>query len=146
MVAVIAQHKDPVLDGVGEVVLRQPQFAQGTEHSVALHAAQLAFFDLLTARQHGIVQRHRDKVVLLQILCAGDNLQRFTCADVDLADPEVVGIRMPFQLEHLPNHDVFNLAAFFFPALYFRAAHGDRFGECPHRHFIERYKFFQPSH
>ena len=41
-------------------------------------------------------------------------------------------------LEHLANHDVFNLAAFYFLALHLGAAHGHRFGECSHGHFIER--------
>ena len=95
-VAVVAQNKDAILNRIGEVVRGQPQLAERAEHPIAWHAAQLALFDLLTAMDGGVIQRHGDKIALLQILRAGDDLQRLLLPRIHLADPEVIGIRMPF--------------------------------------------------
>ena len=37
---------------------------------------------------------HGDKVALVHVLRAGDDLHGLACADVDLADPHVVGVRV----------------------------------------------------
>ena len=56
------------------------------------HAAQLALCDVHAAGQLGIVLGHGDKVALMHVLRAGDDLHGLARADVDLADPHVVGV------------------------------------------------------
>ena len=96
-IAVIAQNKDAILNCIGKIVRGQPQLAQRAEHAVARHATQLALFDLLAAVHCGMIQRDGDKIALLQILRAGDDLEGVPLPRVDLADPEMIGIRVLFQ-------------------------------------------------
>ena len=96
-IAVIAQNKDAILNCIGKIVRGQPQLAQRAEHAVARHATQLALFDLLATVHCGMIQRDGDKIALLQILRAGDDLEGVPLPRVDLADPEMIGIRVLFQ-------------------------------------------------
>ena len=101
-VAVVAEYKNAVFNRIGEVMRRQTQLAQRAEHAAAFHTAQFARADLLAAGHDGVVERDRHNVAGLEILCAGDDLERFA-AHVDLTHPQVVGIRVTFEREHLTD-------------------------------------------
>ena len=102
----------------------KPQLPQRAEHAVARHAAQLALFDLLAAVHCGMIQRDGDKIALLQILRAGNDLEGFPLPRVDLADPEVVGIRVLFERQQFADHDIGQIRPFFFIPLHLGAGEG----------------------
>ena len=113
----IVQDPDAIEDGVGEVAQGQTQLFQAAEHAVGLDAAQLALGDVDAAGQPGVVHGHGDHVALLDILCAGDDLDGLVLADVDLADPHVVGVLVADDLGDLADDDVLDLSVHTLPGL-----------------------------
>ena len=87
------------------------QLAAAAEHALGQHAAQLAGFDFLAAGQLRAVEADGNDFAAVQILRAGYDLQRPLAAHVDLADPEVIGIRVALQREHAAGDDVVNFGA-----------------------------------
>src|SRR6476469_537767 len=61
-------------------VLRQSQLARATEHSLRLHAAELARFDLEIAHEYRARQRERNFVADLVILRAANDLALLAAA------------------------------------------------------------------
>ena len=105
----VVQNPDAVLVCVRHIVLRQTQLLERAEHAAGLHAAELALRDMHAAGEPGIVLRHGHKVALVDVLRAGHDLDGLLRADVDHADPHVVGIFMPRHREHLADDDIFDL-------------------------------------
>ena len=142
----LSEDENAVLHRRGEVVGGKVQLAQRAEHTVALHAPELALFNLHAAGQSGIVQGCRHHVAGLQVLGAGDNLDILAAAHVHLADPQVVGVGVTLHGFHPGHHHIADFAALDFIAFHLGAAHGNRFGKAPHGHFIQGDKVFQPFH
>ena len=67
---------------------------KGTKHTVALHAAQLALFNFNPARQSRTVECNRDDRASKDVVSAGNNLDGISLADVELADDQLVRIRV----------------------------------------------------
>ena len=70
----------------------QTKLAERAEHTVAFNAAQLAFFNVLTAVNIGIVHCNGNNVAGFEVLCAGNNLNVLVFADVYRTNPHMVGI------------------------------------------------------
>ena len=117
--AVFPQNENAVFDGVGKIVFRQSQFGKGAEHTVAFNASELAFDNMLSALNIGIVQRNGDKVAHAQVLRAGNNLQIFSLSGVNHADPHMIGIRMTRQRKNFTDNNVFQIFSFVGDALDF---------------------------
>lgn len=86
------------------------------EHIMPLDGTpqQLALGDLHAARQGGLVQADRADLAngrRRYIGCAGDDLHRLLLADIELADLQMVGIRVIDNLEDLAGHNVVDLRA-----------------------------------
>ena len=144
--AVLLDEEDAVLDGVREVAFGQAQLTQRAEHAVGHHASELALGDLDAVWQLGFVQGHRHDVACMDVGRASHNLHRLPLADIQLADHQMVGVRVLFHRQNLADHYVFDLIKFGFPAFYLRAGHTHCFGEIPHRDFPNIDIIFQPSH
>ena len=124
--AVLFEDENAVLDRVREVALLKPQLAERAEHALAELAAQLAGADLLAAGQRAAVERDGDEIADVDVLRAGDDLELALAADVDLADPHVVGVRVALHGDHTPDDNAGNFAAGDLPALYLGAGQGHR--------------------
>ena len=107
----LLQDEDAVLDGIGIVVGVETELAEGAEHTLARHAAQLAGTDLLAAGERGAVQRHGDHVADGDVLRAGDDGELMLLSRVDRADPQVIGVGVPFHGKDAPDRDVFDALA-----------------------------------
>ena len=92
--AVLLDEEDAVLDGIGKVVLGQTQLAQRAQHAIALHATELALFNVNTAGQVSADHCHRHQYALDNVLCAGDDLDGNAAAHVYLTHLQVVGVFM----------------------------------------------------
>ena len=102
--AVLLNEEDTVLDGVREVAFGQAQLTQRAEHTVGHHASELALGDLDAVWQLGFVQGHRHDVACMDVGGAGHNLHRLLLADIQLADHQMVGVRMLFHRQNLADH------------------------------------------
>ena len=108
------QEQDAVLARIRHAAVGQAEFLERAHHAVGRHAAQLALGDLHTARQGGLVQADRADLAngrRRYIGCAGDDLHRLLLADIELADLQMVGIRVIDNLEDLAGHNVVDLRA-----------------------------------
>ena len=95
--------------GIGEVPLIQAQLVEAAHHAVGLHAPEHILLDLFAAGEGGVVQGHRHHVPHVDVPGAGDDLDGGTLANVQLADPHVVGIRVALHGEDGAHHDVGDL-------------------------------------
>ena len=121
------QEQNAVLAGVGHAAVRQSQLLERAHHAVGDFAAQLALGDFHTAGQRGLVQRDRADFahrVGGHVGRTGDDLDGFALPHVDLANLEVVGVRMIDDRQHLAGHDVFDLCAEVVDLLDLGAGHG----------------------
>ena len=108
------QEQDAVLARIRYAAVGQTQLLERAHHAVGRHAAQLALGDLHAARQGGLVQADRADLAngrRRYIGCAGDDLHRLLLADIELADLQMVGIRVIDNLEDLAGHNVVDLRA-----------------------------------
>ena len=108
------QEQDAVLARIRHAAVGQTEFLERAHHAVGRHAAQLALGDLHAARQGGLVQADRADLAngrRRYIGCAGDDLHRLLLADIELADLQMVGIRVIDNLEDLAGHNVVDLRA-----------------------------------
>ena len=127
--AVVAEDEDTILDGVGEVVDRDAQFGDGAHHALRDFTAHLALGDLGASGDHGVVERDGDVIAFRQVLRGRDDLERCIAPDIDLADPELVGVLMFFQGQQVTDDDVLQLFAFLLVGLDLGTGDGDRFRE-----------------
>ena len=105
----------------------QAQLLERAHHAVGDLAAQLASGDLDPAGQGGLVQRDRADLTHRiggHVGRAGDDLDRLALPHVELADFEMVGVRMVNDRQHLAGHDVFDLRAEVENLLDLGAGHG----------------------
>ena len=108
------QEQDAVLARIRYAAVGQTQLLERAHHAVGRHAAQLALGDLHAARQGGLVQADRADLAngrRRYIGCAGDDLHRLLLADIELADLQMVGVRVIDNLEDLAGHNVVDLRA-----------------------------------
>ena len=108
------QEQDAVLARIRYAAVGQTQLLERAHHAVGRHAAQLALGDLHAARQGGLVQADRADLAngcRRYIGCAGDDLHRLLLADIELADLQMVGIRVIDNLEDLAGNNVVDLRA-----------------------------------
>ena len=106
------QEKDAVFARIRYAAVGQTQLLERAHHAVGRHAAQLALGDLHAARQGGLVQADRADLAngrRRYIGCAGDDLHRLLLADIELADLQMVGIRVIDNLEDLAGHNIVDL-------------------------------------
>ena len=124
--AVLFEDENAVLDRVGEVALLEPKLAERAEHALAELAAQLAGMDLLAAGQRAAVERDGDEIAGRDVLRAGDDLELPLAADVDPADPHMVGVGVALHGNHAADDNALYPAAGDLPALHLGAGHGHR--------------------
>ena len=125
----LAENADTVLDRLGHIVRGQPQLADGAEHTVRLHAAELAGLDVYAAGQGRICLGDRNHRALENILRAGHNLHRLARTDVDRADLQVVGVFVLFNGQNPSDDDIFDVGAEHGVALDLRAGVGHAVAE-----------------
>ncbi len=78
----------------------EAQLDRAAQHAVAHHAADLRALDPPIAGQHRADQCRRDELANLEILGAAHDLDRpVVAADVDLGEPEGVGVRMALDVD-----------------------------------------------
>ena len=91
------------------VVGTDAEFVLGTDHTVALHAADLGFLDF----ERGTVGRgqvradgrHQHLLAGSHVGRAANHLQQLRLADVEFRNVQVVGIGMLYALHHFGDHD-----------------------------------------
>ena len=121
------QEQDTVLARIGHAAVRQAELLERAHHAVGRHAAQLALGDLDPAGQGGLVQRDRADLADRfgrHVGRAGDDLDGLFLAHIELADFEMVGVRMVDDGQDLAGHDVFDLRAEVVDLLDLGAGHG----------------------
>ena len=126
---IIAKDGGGLYLAVGVVVRRQPQLLERAEHTVRLHAAQLAARDLRPVGEKGVMQRRGHKVAHVDVPRACADLHGFFPARVYLRHEHMVRVGVPFYREDAPDFDVFDLAAQILRDLYLRAGDGHRLAE-----------------
>ena len=112
------------------------------EHPFGDLAADLAFFELGAIGHHGAGRRQRGPHVLVDVGRAADDTQGLGRADVDLAEPELVGPRMGGDVEDPADRDGVEVFEGFFHPFHFKACHGEGVIEFRdgHVHVDERLK------
>ena len=120
---VLSENEDAVLDRLGHIVECEIQFCDRAEHSVRLNAAELACLDGNVTRKMRNGDSRGDDVALVDVLRARDDLSH-RLSDVDLTDPEVVGVGVALHFENLCNDHVADILAENLVALYLRARVG----------------------
>ena len=121
------QEQDAVLAGIRYAAVAQAEFLERAHHAVGRHAAQLSLGDLYAAGQGGLVQADRADLAngrRRYIGCASDDLRRLLLADIELADLQMVGVRMVDNGQDLAGHNVFDLCAEVVDLLDLGAGHG----------------------
>ena len=108
---------------------RDAQFGDGAHHALRDFTAHLALGDLGAAGDHGVVERDGDVIAFRQVLRGRDDLERCIAPDIDLADPEFVGVLMFFQGKQVTDDDVLELFAFLLVGFDLGTGDGDRFRE-----------------
>ena len=88
------------------VVVAEPQLTRRAVHAARLDAAQLGLLDGHAVGQRRADERDRHLVAGLEVLRAAHDLQRLLAADVDLGDPELVGLGVLRLLDDLTDDDV----------------------------------------
>ena len=107
----VTENEDAVLDGIGHIVKSKIQLGDGAEHTVRLHATELAVLDGDVAGElcHGDGGGYDS--TLKYVLCARNNLGGLAATDVHLADPQVVGVGVAFHGNDPGDHHVLNVRA-----------------------------------
>ena len=114
---------------IGKVPGIQAQLTEAAQHPVRLHTTELALFDLLAARQAGLVQGHRDQVAHMDVPGPGDDLDRLGLSNFDLADPHVVGVGVTFHGQDLSYHYIGDFPAQVVSQFHLRAGQGHGLGK-----------------
>ena len=93
---------------------RQTKLTERAKHTVAFNPTKLALGDFLSAVNHGMIHRNRYNVADFEILCPGNNLNIFVLADIDHADPHMVGIGVTFKAFDSARDNIVKLTTLFF--------------------------------
>lgn len=99
------------------------QLGSRAQHAVGLNATQLGFLDLEVARQFGTDHGKRDFQTWANVGCATHDLEGLATV-ADLADTQLVGIRVLFGAQHLAYNDTTELAGCRGDAVDLKASHG----------------------
>ena len=91
--------------GSGIIVFGEAKLFARAHHAVGRKAAQLSFLNVDAVGKMRVVQSTGNQRALKDVLCAGDDLDAFLFTDVDLADPELIGVGMMLHLEHFSDYD-----------------------------------------
>ncbi len=126
---VVAKYGGGLYLAVGVVVRRQPKLPERAEHTVRLHAAQLAARDLRPVGEKGVMKRRGHKIAHMDVPCACADLHRLFSPGVYLCHEHMVGIGVLFYRENAPDPDVSDFAAQILRDLYLRAGNGHRLGK-----------------
>ena len=110
--------------GVGEITLVQTQLIKTAEHTVGLDAPELALFNLHAAGEGGLVLGNGNQIAHMDVPCAGDDLNSLIGANVDLADPHMVGVGVTLQSSDLTHHHVGDLSSQILKTLHLGAGEG----------------------
>src|SRR5437016_5801398 len=92
-------------------IFAQAEFFRATEHSFRFDAAQFAFLNLQTVRQHHTRQREWNFIADFVIRRAADNLAVYAAAIVHLANGEAMGIWMLSKSVNLGDNDLVDVRA-----------------------------------
>ena len=121
------QEQDAVLARIRHAAVGQTEFLERAHHAVGRHAAQLALGDLYAAGQGGLMLCYRADLANglgSNVGRAGNDLNGLAVAEVELADLEMVGVRMVDNGQDLAGHNVFDLCAEVVDLLDLGAGHG----------------------
>ena len=143
--AVLLQQEDAVLGSVRKIPFGQIELCNRAHHAVGHHASELTLCDFDSVWQLGFVQSCRNHIAYMDIGGSGDNLDRLLLPNIQLADDQVVGIRVWLHRQNLSYHYIFYIFKFGGPALHLGAGHTHRFGKIPHGDVSNIYIIFQPS-
>ena len=141
------QKQNAIVTCVRYAAVVDAEFLERAHHTVRLNATQLALGDLDAAGQGGLMQRNRaDAANGLRgdVRCTGNDLHRLFLAYVQLANYQMVGIRMLFNRQNLTGHNIINFSAQIFNALNLRTGHRQRCGIFLERNAINIRIIFQP--
>ena len=120
----LGQNPDAVFLNTGAVVGGQAQLCKRAHHTVGVNAAQLACLDLL-ALSHGCGSNCSGNDRANEyVLRAGNDLNGCVSTDLDLADPQVIGVGVVLHLKHLTDANVRNFLCEHLKALYLGAGIG----------------------
>ncbi len=104
----VIQNPDAVGVSAGQIVLGQSQLGEGAEHTVGQLPAELALGDVYAAGQPGIMKGSRHQIALMDVLGAGDDLDRLPLAHIYLADKHVVRVGVANHGKHLAHNYILN--------------------------------------
>ena len=143
---VIAENQNAVFDGIGEIVNGYVQFLYGAQHTVGLFATELALGDVNAAGQIGVVLSNGNIVADLNVLCTGNDLNRFFFANVNLANPHMVGVFVALDFLNQAYHNILNFCTGIGGDFYLGAGNGHCLGKVMSAHFGHGQvdKFIQP--
>ena len=142
MAVLVIQDPDAVSVGTGKIVLGQTQLGKGAEHTVGRNTPELALGDVDAAGQVGVVQSGGNQIPFMDILCAGDDLNRGFLSHIYLADPHVVGVFVADDGNHLANHNILDLGIHPLIGFYFLTKDGELFHKFLVRDLGQIHKFF----
>ena len=106
------------------MVLGQTEFASRTQHACALDTAHCRNTDLHATRQFSAGQGAGHLQAGRDIGCAANNLGHRAGADIDLADIELVGIRVTLDRHHLRHDHIGKRRRNRRPLFHFETCHG----------------------
>ena len=142
--AVLLHDPQAILDGIGVVMQRQAELLERAHHAVGELTAQHTGMDLLAVRQERAVERDGHHVADLLVLRAGHDLQRFAAADIDLADPHMVGVRVAHHLHDAARDNILNVLVQVRERLHFGAGEGHCLGKVVVGPGRAVYEFIEP--
>ena len=121
------QEQNAVLARIRYTAVGQAQLLERAHHAVGSYAAQLALGDLHAAGQRGLVLCNRADLANglgSNVGRTGNDLYRLLLTEVELADFQVVGIRMIHNGEDLAGNNIFDLLTEVVNLLDLGAGHG----------------------
>ena len=142
--AVLLHDPQAILDGIGVVMQRQAELLERAHHAVGELTAQHTGMDLLAVGQERAVERDGHHVADLLVLRAGHDLQRFAAADIDLADPHMVGVRVAHHLHDAARDNILNVLVQVRERLHFGAGEGHCLGKVVVGPGRAVYEFIEP--
>ena len=111
------------------MVFVDAEFARRAQHAETFDAAHLSLLDLEVAGQHGANQSTRHFDAGLNIGSTTHNLQQFRCANVDLANMQMIRIFVINAVDDFGNHHAFKSRRNRRAIFDFKTGHGHGFGQ-----------------
>ena len=142
---IVIQQRGGGDDSFGIVVLSgEAQLFEGAEHTIGYHAPELALFNLHTAGKQGLVLGHGDQIAFVNVPGTGDNLGGLPFADINLADPHVVGVRVALHGDNPSGHHIFQRVVEHLGDFHLGAGKGHGLGKVPIADGAKIHKFIEP--